>query len=111
MRHRLNNSLFGKTALAAAALAGFLMFTAVPPLRADNDDCQRRVARADHRLHEAIERHGYQSRQAERRRHELRQVRERCWNRSRRWWNEHEHRWHTDRDWDDNDHDRDRDQH
>ena len=96
---------------AAAALAGFLMFTGVPSLRAANDDCQRRVARADHRLHEAIERHGYRSNQAERRRHELREARERCWNRSRRWWNEHEHRWHTDRDWDDNDHDRDRNQH
>jgi hypothetical protein len=34
---------------AAAALAGFLMFTGVPRLLADNDDCQRRVVRADHR--------------------------------------------------------------
>ena len=39
MRHRLNNSLFGKTALAAVALAGFLMFTGVTPLRADRDNC------------------------------------------------------------------------
>ncbi|HEX9110196.1 MAG TPA: hypothetical protein VF845_01865 [Terriglobales bacterium] len=107
MRYRWNNSLFGKTALAAAALAGFLMFAGVPSLRADNDDCQRRVARADHRLHEAISHYGYRSRQAERRRHELREARERCWNRSHRWWNEHERRWHTDRDWDDHDHDRD----
>ena len=51
---------------AAAALAGFLMFTGVPRLLADNDDCQRRVVRADHRLHEAIEHHGYVSHQAER---------------------------------------------
>jgi hypothetical protein len=29
----------------------------VPRLLADNDDCQRRVVRADHRLHEAIEHH------------------------------------------------------
>jgi hypothetical protein len=107
MRHRLNHSLFGKTALAAAALAGFLMFTGVPRLRADNDDCQRRVVRADHRLHEAIEHHGSRSGQAERRRHELREARERCWNARHRWWNEHEHRWHTERDWDDHDHDRD----
>jgi hypothetical protein len=77
---------------AAAALAGFLMFTGVPRLLADNDDCQRRVVRADHRLHEAIEHHGYVSHQAERRRHELHEARERCWNRSHRWWNEHEHR-------------------
>jgi hypothetical protein len=111
MRHRLKNSLVWKKTLAGVALAGFLMFTGVPSLRANNDYCQRRVVRAEHRLHEAIEHHGYRSRQAERGRHELRESRERCWNTSHRWWNEHEHRWHTDRDWDDNDHDRDRDQH
>ena len=109
MRHCLNSSLFGKTALVAAALAGFLMFTAVPRLRADRDDCQRRVARADHRLHEAIEHHGYRSEQAERRRHELHEAREHCWNASHRWWDEDAHRWHTERDWDDRDHDRDHD--
>jgi hypothetical protein len=109
MRHRLNHSLLGKTALAAVALIGFLMFTAVLPLRADRDDCQRRVARADHRLHEAIEHHGYRSEQAERRRHELREAREHCWNANHRWWDEDAHRWHTERDWDDRDHDRDHD--
>ena len=104
LRHRSKNSFFGKTALAAAALAGFLMFTAAPRLRAD-DDCQRRIARADHRLHEAIEHHGYRSGQAERRRHELHELRERCWNAHHRWWDEDAHRWHTERDWDDHDHD------
>ena len=106
MRPRLNNSLFGKAALAAAALAGFLMFTGVP-LRADRDDCQRRVARADHRLDRAVARFGYRSRQAAHARHELREARERCWNGDHRWWDEHERRWHTERDWDDHDHDRD----
>jgi hypothetical protein len=48
MQYRLNNSLIRKAVLAAAVLAGFLMFTAVPLLRADERDCQRRVARADH---------------------------------------------------------------
>ena len=109
MEHRWNNSFLGKTGFVAAALAGFLMFTAVPPVRADYDDCQRRVGRAEHRLHEAIERHGYRSRQAARRRHELRDARERCWRASHRWWDEHERRWHTERDWDDRDHDHDRD--
>ena len=92
MRHRLNHSLLGKTALAAAALAGFLVFTGVQSMRADHDDCQRRVARADHRLHEAIEHHGYRSGQAERRRHELREAREHCWNANHRWWDEDERR-------------------
>jgi hypothetical protein len=111
MRHRWNHWLFGRTALAAAALGSFLFFSSVPQLRADNDDCQRRIARADHKLHEAIAHHGYQSKQAERGRHELHEARERCWNASHRWWNEHEHRWHTDQDWDDHDHDHDGDHH
>jgi hypothetical protein len=107
--HRSNSSFFGRMALASAALAGFLMFTGAPHLRADDDDCQRRIAKADHKLHEAIEHHGYESRQAEHWRHELREERERCWNGHHRWWDEDRHRWHTDRDWDDHDHDHDGD--
>src|SRR5258708_40375008 len=108
MRRRWNNLLFGKTALAASALAAFLMFAAAPVLRADDHDCQRRIARADHKLDQDVARHGWQSRQAEHSRHELREARERCWNENHRWWEEHERRWHTERDWDDHDHDRDR---
>ena len=111
MRHRLNHSLLGKMSFATVALAAFLMFTGVPPLRADHDDCQRRVARADHRLHEAIEHHGYRSEQAERRRHELHEAREHCWSARHRWWDEDQHRWHEERDWDDHDHEHDRDHH
>jgi hypothetical protein len=107
MQYRLENSLIRKAVLAAAGLAGFLMFTAVPLLRADEHDCQRRVARADHKLDQAVARHGYQSGQAQRARRELRDAREHCWNGVHRWWDEHEHRWHTERDWDDHDHDRD----
>jgi len=72
-----------------------------------SDDCQRRLAHADHELDRAIEKHGYNSRQADHRRHELREARERCWEHRHRWWNEHERRWHEQRDWDDRDHDRD----
>ena len=109
MRHRLNSSIVRKAVLAAAVLAGFLMFTAVPLVRADEHDCQRRVARADHRLDVAVERHGFRSRQAEVARRQLRAERERCWNGVHRWWDEHDRRWHTERDWNDHDHDRDRD--
>jgi len=104
------NSFFGSAALAAATLAGLLMFTGAPSLRAD-DGCQRRIAKADHKLHEAIEHHGYQSEQAEHWRHKLHEARESCWNSNHRWWDEDGHRWRTDRDWDDHDHDRDRDHH
>ena len=108
MRHRWVNVFFGKWALAAVALAGFLAITAVPRAQAD-DDCQRRIARADHRLHEAVEHYGYQSAQADDARHELHEERERCWRANNRWWDEDGHRWRTQRDWDDHDHDRTRD--
>ncbi len=98
--------LFRKLLLPAFALAGCLLFAGTPLLRADYDDCQWRVAKADHKLHEAIEHHGYYSRQADHWRHELHEARERCWNERHRWWDEHERRWHGDRDWDDHDHDR-----
>jgi hypothetical protein len=108
MQHLSNKSLIRRSVLAAAVLAGFLMFTAVPLLRADEHDCQRRVARADHHLDQAVARHGVHSRQAEVARRQLREEREHCWNGVHRWWDEHEQRWHTERDWDDHDHDRDR---
>src|SRR5215471_9423264 len=76
--------------------------------REDIDErCQRRVEHAEHELHEAIERHGRSSRQADHERRELQEARERCWREHHRWWNEHERRWHDQRDWDDRDHDHD----
>jgi hypothetical protein len=96
-----------KTMLAAAALVGMLAFAGAPRASAeDYDRCQRRIAKADHKLHEAIEHHGWYSRQADHARHELHEARERCWNERHRWWDEDGHRWHSDRDWDDHDHDR-----
>lgn len=91
--------------LGAVILGGGLSFRAASA-KADDDDCQRRVARADHRLHEAAERHGWESPQAEHWRHELHEARERCWRERRRWWDEDARRWRSDRDWDDRDHDR-----
>jgi hypothetical protein len=76
--------------------------------REDIDErCQRRIEHADHELHEAIERHGRYSKQADHERRELHEVREQCWREHHRWWDEHERRWHDQRDWDDRDHDRD----
>jgi len=110
MRKRLKNSLIGNAALAAALFAGFLMLAGAPHASAD-DDCQRRIAKADHKLHEAIEHHGYESKQAEHWRRQLHEARERCWNANHRWWDEDGHRWRSDHDWDDHDHDHDRDHH
>ena len=109
MPRRWKDSLFGTKSLAAVALAAFLIFAAAPLVRADEHDCQRRIARADHKLDQAVAHHGYRSRQANSARIELREARERCWNGDHRWWDEHERRWHTERDWDDHDHDHERD--
>ncbi len=96
---------YGKLILTGAALTGFIVFSgavSVPSVKADEASCQHRMARADHRLHEAVEHHGWDSKQAEHARHELQEAREGCWKENHRWWDEDEHRWHSDRDWDDN---------
>jgi hypothetical protein len=103
--HRLMNYL-SKTILTAAALTAIATLSAGPSLRAADreEECQHRIAKADHRLHEAIEHHGYRSSQADSARHNLAEAREHCWNTYHKWWDEDEHRWHTDRDWHDEDH-------
>ncbi len=103
-----STKLFGKATLAAAALGGFLLFAGAPSAKANNwQDCDRRVDRAEWKLHEAIEHHGYYSRQADHWRHELREERERCW-RERREWREHE--WREHQRYDEHRYNRDRDQ-
>src|SRR5437667_3704470 len=48
--------IFGKAILAAAVLFGMLAFAGTPRAYAyDDDRCQRRIAKADHKLHEAVE--------------------------------------------------------
>ena len=99
----LLHSVFGKTALPAAALGGFLLFSGASNANAADrySDCERRIARTQHRLHEAIEDHGYYSRQANHQRHELREAYDRCGYRDNY---RYERRY---RDWD-RDYDRDR---
>jgi alkyl sulfatase BDS1-like metallo-beta-lactamase superfamily hydrolase len=104
MRHHIN-VVNWKFILAPAALAtGFLLFAGAPGAKADG--CQARLNKADHRLHEAIEHRGPESREAEHWRHELHEAREYCWAHGHRWWDVDGNRWHTERDWDDRDHDR-----
>jgi hypothetical protein len=99
-------NLVRKSLLSFVTLVAFLLCATVPRLQAeDQDRCQRRVAHAEHDLHAAIERHGRHSRQANHERRELHSARERCWRERHQWWDEHEHRWRTDRDWNEHDHD------
>jgi hypothetical protein len=105
--HTGERKFLGRTVLVSAALLGMLAFAGAPRASADDyDKCQRRIAKENYRLHEAVEDHGWYSRQAEHARHELREARERCWKERHRWWDEDRHRWRSDRDWDDYDHDR-----
>ena len=98
---------FMNLAIPIAFMAGMLFFTAVPRAHAESEQqCQRRVARADQLLHIAIEKNGPNSADADRRRHQLHEARERCWNEHHRRWDEDQHRWHEEHDWDDHDHDR-----
>ena len=92
--------------VAPLALGGAFVLAAAGPVRAE-DDCQKRTVHADHKLHEAIEHHGYNSPQAQHWREELAAARSFCWEHSHRWWDEDGHRWRTDHDWDDHDHDHD----
>lgn len=100
--HHCSLSLRGT--IVVSALASSLCFLGAAAVRAD-DDCQKRVERADHKLHEAGEHHGWNSPEAAKYREELSQARSHCWEHNHRWWSEDDHRWHTGRDWDEHDHD------
>ena len=103
MKH-LKNFTGMKAAIGTAVLTlGFAVFAGAPAAKADG--CQNRLMRADHRLHKAIEHHGYESREANHWRHELREARAYCWEHGHRWWDVEGNRWHSERDWDDHDHD------
>jgi hypothetical protein len=65
--------------LAAILAAFFLLGSAVPSMAVDRyNKCERRVQQAEANLQKAIRRHGDRSRQAEQRRRELQEARERC---------------------------------
>ncbi len=64
--HLGEKKFLGRTLLVSAAVLGMLAFAGAPQASAqDYDRCQRRIAKWDHKLHEAIEHHGWYSRQAE----------------------------------------------
>lgn len=70
----------GKTTLLAAVFGAFLLVGSVAPTVAGdrNDKCRERIQKAEAKLRHEIERHGEQSRQAQKRRYELERARERC---------------------------------
>jgi hypothetical protein len=101
---KLNCSIFTfHGMIAASALGAAIFFAAASPLHAE--DCQKRIANADHHLHQAAAKHGWNSSEADHYRRELADAREYCWNHGHRWWDEDTHSWHTEHDWNDHDHD------
>lgn len=60
------------------------------PARAE-DKCDRDIHKAEDKLRDAIERHGEHSKQAEKRRHELDEVRHRCGDRHDEHHDDHDH--------------------
>ena len=76
----LHMTEWGKTTLLAALFGAFLLLGSVGPARAGDLDheCRERIHKAEAKLQREIDRHGEHSRQAEKRRHELEEARERC---------------------------------
>jgi hypothetical protein len=99
-KRRLAMLEYGKLLVTLAGLAGFLLITGTPRVRADESECEHRTERADHHLHEAIEHHGWDSSQAEHARHELHEAREYCWNHRHKWWDAERHEWREEHNWD-----------
>lgn len=69
--------IFVKTKLLVAALIVFGFAAGSVTARAD-DRCEKRVHKAEQDLEKAVHKHGEHSRQAEQKRHELEEARERC---------------------------------
>ena len=71
---------WGKATLVAAMFGVFLLGGCVVPILAGDRDheCRERIEKAEAKLRREIDRHGERSQQAEKRRHELEEARERC---------------------------------
>ncbi len=86
--------IFLKSKLLIAALVAFGFVAGTMPVRADDRDdrkCEQRIHKAEEQLEKAIRRHGEHSEQAEQRRHQLEETRERCHHRDHDHDHDHDH--------------------
>lgn len=69
-----------KAGMVSALLIGIFMLSAATPAQARwfSRNCESRVQKAEASLHKAEARHGEHSAQAEKKRHQLEETRERC---------------------------------
>jgi len=74
----LAKKVFRPAFLGAVLSASLLVGTAIPANADQDDRCRRDVHKAEQNLEKAIQKHGEHSRQAEDRRHQLEELRERC---------------------------------
>jgi hypothetical protein len=99
---KYHNGRTGLRRLAAGITFGAFLFVAGTPVLLA-DDCQKKIIHADHELHKAAEKHGWNSPEAEKWRGELNAARSWCWDHGHRWWDEDAHQWRTEH-WDEHDH-------
>ena len=98
---RLGMLEYGKLLVTLAALVGVLLFSGAPRVSAGESECQHRTEKADHHLHDAINHHGWDSRQAEHARQELKEARQYCWDHQHKWWDAEGREWRSEHTWDD----------
>jgi len=83
--------------LGGAGLSAILLLAGAAPAFAEPwDDCRTRVVDARDHLDRAIHRHGVDSEQARRWRHEVEDARAWCWEHHHGWWDADAQRWRTD---------------
>lgn len=66
-----------KAGITAVLLSAFLMLGGTVPVQA-RTNCQKRIEKAENNLRKAVAKHGEHSRQAENRRRQLEEAREKC---------------------------------
>jgi hypothetical protein len=74
----IGKKMLGQTILGALLGASLLAGTALPAHADQDERCRRDIQKAEQNLDKAIRKHGEHSRQAEDRRRQLDEVRERC---------------------------------
>jgi len=67
-----------KAAVLTVLLGGFVAMGGMATTARADDDCYRKIDQQEYKLQRDIDRHGFNSRQADRDRRELAELRERC---------------------------------
>jgi len=79
------------SALSTVLAGSFLLLVGVTSARADDfESCRRNVGKWETRLDHDVDRHGFNSRQANHDRHELSEARENCERRFGNRWRDHD---------------------